>query len=178
MLKVYFGANAPELIDLITVKIEFCRGHQNEEDCSRNLYQLFQMTETELERYQARKVESFQKRKAEEEELAKKQRKYIEYVTEEIMSRAGDLGVTLFMPHVIQKNWFKSVVDAGDKLRLTAKEKTTMKITGANLGVINFEQQDFPKVLFEYLSGKEVFAVCWKTSDDELRSTEGTECTF
>lgn len=154
-------------------EIKFCRKYQNDESDQRIFYELHEMTDFELKRYQMKKIENFRKRKSDEENLLKKQQEYIRFVTDEIMSRASDLGVTIYMPHVINKNLFKKVVSVGDKLRLSAKDKSIIKISNSHVKIINFENNDFPKILFDYLHDKEVFAVCWKLSDDDLRSTEG-----
>lgn len=163
-------------MELLIEEVDFCRKYQNGEANKRNFYELDQMTQSELERYQTMKIDKFSKRKAEQSNLLQKQQNYIRFATDEIMSRARDLGVTIFMPHVVNKNLFKNVVNVGDKLKLSAKDKATVKITSANLKIINFEKEDFPKILFDFLKGKEAFAVCWKLSDDELRSTEGMIC--
>lgn len=172
VINSYFGSNAPVLTELIKNELESTKDISN---LNRNVFELNELTPLEMERYNAEKLNANLLKRAEIEAAELKTHQYIEFVTDEIMSRASDMGVTIFMPHVINRDLYKRVLEVADKLHLSAKDRVMVKIPLDHLKIINFECINLPLVLYEQIKAKEVFMVCWKISDDELRPVEGKE---
>lgn len=132
------------------------------------------MTAIEIKRNEMQNAKEMEAERIKKEAAEKSRQQYLTFVTDEIISHHSDMGVTIFMPHAITRDLYRKVCDVADKRHLSAKEKTTTGITTEQLSVINLETKDFPDYLFQHIEDKEVFMVCWKLPDDELRPVQGT----
>lgn len=160
--------------ETIEKELTFLNEFMKTKKTNRKFYQFSEMTPIEYEIYKNKKFKAYKKRKMEEEELERRNYEYKQFVTNEIMTRAPDLGVTIFMPHAFDKDLLKNVIKEGEKFRLAAKDKRFVRISADHLPMIDFERPIMPKVLFDFIEETEVYMICWKTADDELRSVEGT----
>lgn len=143
-----------------------------EESPSRKTFDLSQMTAVEQEINKSEKLSMILKKRADAEEAKVRAHQYIKFVFDEIESHSEGSGVTIFMPHVITRDLYKKVIEIGDGLRLTPRERRTAIVTAEHLKIINYEQENMPQVLFDHIQSKEVFMVCWKIPDEELEPVE------
>lgn len=175
MVNSAFGSNAPELMSLITEELAIERDTQkNPINSSRQYHDLAEMTLKELERHN-RNIKLQEEVEKIEQEVAHRQRQeYLTFVTDRIMSKAGDCGVTIFLPHLVGRDLFKKVSDPADKFQLTARDKKNAQIMEEHLEVIHFDcDNPLPKYVIDHLLKKDIFMVCWRLNDNESRSIEG-----
>lgn len=159
------------MVELTRNEVNFCKS--TEDKSSRRKCELSEMTSIEVEIYRTGKLSEILMKRAEAEAAKTKAHQYIEYVIDKIALHAAESGVTIFMPHVVSRDLYKKVLEVGENLRLTAREKVQAKITPEHLKIINFKKVNFPRVLFEHIKSRVVFMICWKIPDDEERSVEG-----
>lgn len=171
MVNSFFGSNIPAMIQLTQDEVHFWKNH--EDMPVRRKYELNEMTLIEIEKHRAEKLTDILKKRADAEVEKLKMTQYIEYVIEKIVSNVPESGVTIFMPHVVSRDLYKKVLQAGNNLGLTARERITTKITSEHMKIINFEKINLPEVLFKHIKSKDVFMICWKAPEDADRTIEG-----
>lgn len=159
------------MVKLTRAEVNFCKSTENKS--SRRKCELSEMTSIEVETHRTEKLKEILMKRAEAEAAKTKAHQYIEYVIDKIALHAAESGVTIFLPHVVSRDLYKKVLEVGENLRLTAREKVQTKITAEHLKIINFEKVNLPQVLFEHIKSKDVFMICWKIPDDAERSVEG-----
>lgn len=92
----------------------------------------------------------------------------MQFVTSEIKGRMGEMGVTVFMPHTINRDMMKRLTEYGDSFALTAKDKRQVRMAEKHLEWINYEiDNPLPDFYLRELYEKDVFMVAWKISDLE-----------
>ncbi|KAJ6645595.1 hypothetical protein Bhyg_00802, partial [Pseudolycoriella hygida] len=164
-----FGSNVPKLMSMITEELDIerkCRDGQAE----RIYYELTEMCSFELERFNAKKIQDEEIEKIEREAAEAKRRAYITFVTDEVMKNAGDMGVTLNMPHIVTRDLFKRMTEQGDKFGLQAKDKKTACISEEDLEVLHFEiENPLPPYVLKLIKKKEALMICWKAAELEER---------
>lgn len=83
------------------------------------------------------------------------------------------MGVTVFLPHTINKDMMKRLPEYGDQFALTVKDKRLVTIEEKHLEWINFDiTNPLPDFLLRELYEKDVYMVAWKIPDTELRPVE------
>lgn len=166
-----YGTNVPKLINLITEELDTelkCRAGEVE----RNYFELHELTPEEQEREDARKAIEDEAERIEKEAAIKKRRDYIIFVTDTIMQNIGDMGITLFMPHV-NKDVYKKLNDHAEKHDLHFKEKRLVHLSPKMLEVLHFDCENrMADEVFEQIFYKEVQAYVWKRQDDVTRDPE------
>lgn len=140
---------------------------------NRKTYELTELTALEVAKSELQVMREMEAIRTRTEAVELERLQYLYFVTDEIMSRLPDMGVTIFMPHVISRDLYRKLCDVAEKKHLTPKEKVTSGITEEQLGIINLDAQDFPDYLFTHVQNKGVFMVCWKLPDEELRPVHG-----
>lgn len=160
------------MVELTRDEVKFCKSTQDKRP--RRKYELSELTSTEVEIHRTKKLTEILMKRAEADATKTKAHQYIEYVIDKIALHAAESGVTIFLPHVVSRDLYKKVLEVGENLRLTAREKVQTKITPEHLNIINFKKVNLPRVLFEHIKSKDVIMICWKIPDDEERSVEGT----
>lgn len=175
MINSSFGSNAPELMSLITAELAIERDTQkNPEASRRKYYELSEMTPKELDRYNQKQKMREEDELIERNAAKKRRQEYLTFVTDKIMMKARDCGITIFFPHLVGRDLFKRVSDPADKFQLTARDKRNAQILEEHLEVINFDcDNPLPDYVFQHLFGKDVFMVCWKLSDSDSKSVSG-----
>lgn len=161
------------MIQLTRDEVQFYKS--DEDKSTRKKFELSQMTPVEIEIHRAEKLTEILQKRADAEATQLKAKEYTTYVLDEIASRAAESGVTIFMPHVVSRDLYKKVVQIGENMNLTAREKVTARIAPEHLKIINFEKINMPEVLYEQIQSKDLFMICWKIPDDEERPTEGKD---
>lgn len=100
-----------------------------------------------------------------------KRREYITSVTNQIMERSTDLGVTLLMPHTLSRDLFKKLSDQGEKFGVTARDKKNIFLKPEDLEILFFEVSNpMPSYVLKHLYGKEAMLICWKLTESEERT--------
>lgn len=87
---------------------------------------------------------------------------------DEICERLTKLGVTIFMPHVINPDLFSDVAYVAErKAQLTLVAKKMARLSPEHLKLINMDFDAFPGVLYDFMGGEEVLIMIWQTEDSE-----------
>lgn len=101
----------------------------------------------------------------------KRRADYITFVTDTIIANtAEDMGVTVMMPHTIDRDLIKRIPEYGEKFAVAPKERRTALVKREDLEFIHFECE--PKVspfLLRILHEKESMMVCWKRIEGDER---------
>lgn len=170
VINSFFGCNIPAMVQLLKDELEFCKNIQD--NPPRKTCELYQMTPIEAKINKSEKMADILKKRADAEEAKLKAHQYTEYVLDEIESHSEGSGVAIFMPHVVTRDLYKKVLEVAESLSLTARERRTTTVTPEHFKIINFDKVNMPQVLFDHIKGKEVFMVCFKIPDNELRPVE------
>lgn len=170
VINSYYGSNAPELVKLIKTELELYKNGANE---GRRTFALSEMNPLDIEHFAAKKMKLRLAKQAERTKETQKRRDYMQSVTDEIMMRCADMGVTAFMPHVSSGHLFDELLRVAKDLNLVPKERVTVRVSDSDFKIINFGGENLSTVLYSQMKGKDVFMICWKIPDNELRPTEG-----
>lgn len=174
-----FGSNVPELIELIIKELDIERRTRDSgaETNQRIYYELTEMTPVELERYNKKRLHDEECERIEREAAQRRRHEYVTFVTDQIMLNASDLGVSVFMPHVISRDLMKRLTEPADKCQLVAKDKKYVRLAPEHTEVIGFDGRDpMPQYLLKHIGCNEVFMVCWKMTEsngDACKTVEG-----
>lgn len=137
-------------------------------------YELTEMCPVELERYNAKQAIEDETERIEREAAAESRKQYITSVTDAIMERAGDQGVTILMPHTITRDLVKKLQEHGDKFSIIVKDKKNFRLKADDLDILHFDEENtLPLYILNHLYKNEAFMVCWKLADAELRPVTG-----
>lgn len=171
-----FGSNVPELMALITKELDIERETQKDPGATNRKYcELTEMTPIELLRYNAKLKILEETAEIERAAAIRQRQEYLTFVTDRIMFKARDCGVTIFFPPIIGRDLFKKVSDPADKFQLAARDKKTAQILEEHLEVMHFDcDNPMPKYLINHLIKRDVFMVCWKLTDADGKRVEGT----
>lgn len=174
-----FGSNVPELIELIIRELDIERRTRDSdpEASGRVYYELTDMTPVELERYHVKRSHDEKCERIEREAAQRRRCEYLTFVTDQIMSNASDLGVSIFMPHVISRDLMKRLSEPAEKCQLVAKDKKNVRLLPEHIEVIEMECRNrMPSYLLDHIGCNDVFMVCWKMTDnnsDTCKTVEG-----
>lgn len=174
-----FGSNVPELIELIIKELDIERRTRDtdSETSGRIYYELYEMTSVELERYNVKRLSEEECKRIEREAAQRRRNAYLTFVTDQIMLNASDLGVSIFMPHVISRDLMKRLTEPADKCQLVAKDKKNVRLVPEHTEVIGFDgNKSMPQYLLDHIGCNDVFMVCWKMTEnngDACKSVEG-----
>lgn len=151
--------------------------YKSGETANRKGSDLRDMSVPEAQRFRATREELITNRKKEQAKKAQIVHDYRMKVTNDIMDNATDIGVTIFMPHVIEKDLVPNLVEPGSKMQMQMKHNITTKITREDLEMINFDAQNLSPILFNHIVDKELLIVAWKMNSTELRPINGMTIT-
>lgn len=173
-----FGSNVPDLMALITKELDTERETQKDPTATNRIYyELTELTPIELVRYNAKLKIQQETEEIERNAAIRQRQEYLTFVTDRIMFKARDCGVTIFFPPIIARDLFKKLSDPADKFQLTARDKKTVQILQEHLEVMHFEcDNPMPKYLIDHLLKKDVFMVCWKLTDTDGKTIQGRLC--
>lgn len=89
------------------------------------------------------------------------------------MEHASDYGVTVMMPHVVDKDLARNVHEYGEHFQLAVKDRKITQIVPEDWELIHFEIDKPISPLYRYLlEAEESLIVCWKKPDYDLRPPE------
>lgn len=161
---------------LITKELEIQREQKKDGNSNKRIiYELTELTPVELKRYNKQLVRQEETRRIEAEAALRQRHEYLTFVTNRIMTKNGDCGVTIFFPHIVSRDLFKRVADPAEKCQLIVRDKKNSQILEEHLEVLHFDcDNPMPKYVIDYLLRKDVFTVCWKLNEGETRPIEGS----
>lgn len=175
MVNGAFGSDVPELMALILKELDIERKNRDvtPSEANRKYYELDEMTPAELLRHNELLRRQEECVRIENEAAKRRKDEYLMFVTDQIIESLGDLGVTVFMPHVASRELLKKLSEPADKCQLAAKEKKTIQIRADHLDALRLDCDDFwPEHVIDRIIDKDVFMVCWKVTDIEAESFE------
>jgi hypothetical protein len=165
------GCNVPKLMAIIIQELK------NEEmyrakDYERVFYEFEQLLPEEQEREVLRVQLAEETERLEMEQAIMERKEYIRNMTDQIMEHILDMGITLFMPHIM-KDAYRKTADIADKMELSCKDRKTVKIKPEMIEVLHYEiANPLPDEILEYLFNKEVLFFLWKLGETDTRSPE------
>lgn len=168
------------MIELIIKELDIERRTRdsNAETNGRVYYELTEMTPVELERFNVKRLHDEECERIEREAAHRRRHEYLTFVTDQIMLHASDLGVSIFMPHVISRDLMKRLTEPADKCQLVAKDKKNVRLVPEHTEVTGMDGHNpMPQYLLEHIGSNDVFMVCWKmteTNGDVCKTIEGT----
>lgn len=87
------------------------------------------------------------------------------------MTNADDMGVTVMMPHTIDRELIKRIPEYGEKFAITPKDRRTTQIKPDDLEWIQFEcEPTMSPFVLQLLHEKEAMLVCWKRIEGDERT--------
>lgn len=178
MVNCAFGANVPQLVELILKELDIERRTRdtNPESSGRIYYELHEMTAIERNRFEIVQRIEEENERLEQESALRRRTEYLTFVTDEIMKNANDMGVTILMPHVISRDLLKRLSDPADKCRLVAKDKKNVLVLSEHIDVLEFStSESMPKHLVDHILNHDVFVVCWKITDNNTDGDKNVE---
>lgn len=157
-------------MSLILKELEIERALRGEDSggVQRAYYELDEMTPVESTRHNEmlRKEEEYAK--IESEAAQRRRNEFLHSVTDKILSKLDDLGVTVFMPHVVSRDLFKKVSEMAEKCQLTARDKKAAQIRTEHLEAMLLDcENPLAQHVIDHILDKDVFMVCWKLTDME-----------
>ena len=165
-----FGCDTTKLIDAIEDELEIIRS--DDKATNRMLYDLRELTPIELERFNCAEAIVEERIQLEKETAELKRKEYLNSVMRTIMQRLN-MGVILFMPHVVQPSLLENLNHLIEEYKIIAKDQKMIRILPEHFEVIGFgTDEPMSDTLREYVCGKDIFAVAWKPDDRELNPTE------
>lgn len=159
-----------ELLDILKDEIALFK---SKEQTGRQTFELREMSTLEGQRFRLNREEMIFSRK---QDQMKKQQLVHDFrmnVTNSIMDNVADVGVTVFMPHVLDDQLIENLGEPAAKNNMTLKTHVITKITKEDLEMINFDTQNMSSLLFNHIRDRDVLIMAWKMASGELRPIDG-----
>lgn len=170
IINSYYGTNSRELIEILEQEIAMFKSG---EQTGRQTFELREMSLLEGQRFRTKREELIFNRI---QDQLKKQQLVHDYrmkVTDNIMDNVADVGVTVFLPHVMDDKLIENLVEPAAQSNMTMKTHVITKITKEDLEMINFGSQNMSPLLFNHIRDRDVLIVAWKMPSGELRPVDG-----
>lgn len=161
----------PHLIELILKELDIERRTRDTdpETSGRLYYDLNEMTLVERKRFESLQKIEEENERIEQESAQQSRLDYLTCVTDTIMKNSYDMGVTVFMPHVISRDLLKRLSDPADKCHLIAKDKKNVLVLREHIDTIeSCANESMSPYLVDHILNREVFVVCWKVTDNNI----------
>lgn len=159
-----------ELIDLLKEEIALFKSG---EETGRQTFELREMSALEGQRFRTKREELIFNRKQDQMKKAQLVHDYRMAVTDSIMDNVADVGVTVFMPHVLDDKLIENLTEPAGQKGMTMKTNVITKITREDLEMINFDTQNMSPLLFNHVRDRDVLIIAWKMPSGELRPIDG-----
>lgn len=165
------GCNVPKLMAIIIQELK------NEEQyrdklIERTFYEFDELMPEEQEREVLKQQLAEETERLEQEQAIMQRKEYIRSMTDQIMEHIHDMGITMFMPHIM-KDAYRKTTDIAEKMELSCKDRKTVKIKPEMMEVLYYEiDNPLPDEILEYLYKKEVLLFLWKLGESDTRSPE------
>lgn len=170
IINSYYGTNSTELIEILEHEIALFKSG---EQTGRQTFELREMSLIEGQRFRTKREELIFTRK--QDQLKKHQlvHDYRMHVTDNIMENVADVGVTVFLPHVMDDKLIENLIEPAAQSNMTMKTHVITKIKKEDLEMINFSSQNMSPLLFNHIRDRDVLIVAWKMASGELRPVDG-----
>lgn len=172
-----FGANVPFLVDLILKELDIERRTRDTDlaTSGRAYYELHVMTPVEQKRFDIIQKAEEENERIEQESALKRRIEYLTSITDKIMHNANDMGVTI-IAHAMNRDLLKRLTEQADKCRLVAKDKKNIQVLSEHAEILALcSTETMPKRFLEYISNRDIFAVCWKLTDSNVDGDKNVE---
>lgn len=170
MINSHYGCNTSALLDVIKDELVL---YKSAETIERQTFDLREMSALEAQRFRFMREKLIADRKRDQ---AKKQQIVHDYkisVTDNIMENAADIGVTLFMPHVIDDELLANLSEPAGRMHMQQKTTIVTQITKEDMEMINFDNDNMSPLLFNHIRDRDILIVAWKMASGELRPING-----
>lgn len=134
----------------------------------RAYYELHEMTPVEQKRFDIIEKMEDNNERIEQESALKRRIDYLTFVTDKILKHSNDMGVTI-IAYAMNRDLLKRLTEQADKCRLIAKDKKVIQVLSEHAEILSLcGKEMIPKRFSNYISNREVFAVCWKSTDTNV----------
>lgn len=166
----FFGCNVTALLNVIKEEIDI---YKSGEEMQRAMVDLNEMSQIEAHRFRIMREDLIRGRKLEQQKNYQMVYDYRMVLTDKIMDNTADIGITVFMPHVLDKDLIKNLTEAAAGMSMTLKQHCTTKITKEHLEMINFDGENLSSMVFNHIRDRDVLIVAWKMGSGELKPING-----
>lgn len=171
IINMMLGCNVPKLMAIIIQELKLEEQYKAGE-YERVFYEFDKLLPDEEEREVLKQQIEEETVRLEIEQAIEQRKEYICYVTDQVMEHIVDMGVTIFLPHVM-KEAYRRTADIADKMELTCKDRKTVKLKPEMLEVLHYEiENPLPDEILEYLFNKEILIFLWKLGETDTRTPE------
>lgn len=166
----FFGCNVTALLNVIIEEIDI---YKSGEAMQRPMVDLNEMSQIEAQRFRIMRENLIRDRKLEQEKNYQMVYDYRMVLTDKIMDNTADIGITVLMPHVLDKDLITNLTQAASGLSMTLKQHCTTKITKEHLEMINFDDENLSSMAFNHIQDRDVLIVAWKLGAGDLKPING-----
>lgn len=139
----------------------------------RQFFDIDQMLPFELGEYIRLKEVTEREARIKKETDDENRRLYILYVTDKIMDNSKDVGITIMMPHIIDKDLPKRLQEYGDANSLSYKDRVITTILPEHYELIHFENEaPISPIIQHVLEENECMIVVWSKNGKDMRPIE------
>jgi hypothetical protein len=171
VVNLMLGCNVPKLMAIIIQELKNDELYKAKE-IERVFYEFEELLPEEQERQVLKQQLAEETERLEMEQAIQQRKEYICNMTDQIMAHIVDMGVTLFMPHIM-KDAYRKTTDIADKMELTCKDRKSVRIKPEMMEVLYYEiDNPLPDEILEYLFNKDVLLFLWKLGETDTRTPE------
>lgn len=134
---------------------------------------LNEMSELEAQRFRAMREELITVRRLDQAKKHQIVHDYRMHITDNIMENVADVGITVFMPHVMEDKLLDKVVEPAQAQNMTVKQSIVTQISRTDLEMINFDHENLQPMVFNHIRDRDLLIVAWKMGSGELRPING-----
>lgn len=171
----FYGCNLTALLNLIKEELNL---YKSGESLNRPIADLKEMSQLEAYRFRINRERLIKYRKLDQ---AKKQQLVYDFrimLTNNIMDNTADIGVTVFMPHVLNddlNDLLFNLTEATTEMQMVLKQHVIAPITKDDLEIINFDAENLSPMVYSHIRGHDVLIVAWKMGSMELKPINGKQ---
>lgn len=166
----FYGCNLDALINLIKEEIDI---YKSNEAMQRPMVDLNEMSQLEAHRFRIFREDLIRNRKIEQAKNYQMVYDFRMALTDKIMDNTADVGITVFMPHVLDDNLISRLGDAAAPMQMTIKQHVTTQITKEDLEMLNFDDVNLTSMVFNHIRDRDVLIVAWKLGTTESKPING-----
>lgn len=165
------GCNVPKLLAITIQELKLEEQYKAGE-YERVFYEFDQLLPDEQEREVIKMQIEEEVERIEIEQAIQQRKEYIHFVTDEISKHVIDMGIMIFLPHVM-KEAYRKTADIADKLELSCKDRKIVKIKPEMMEILHYEiENPLPDDVLEYVYTKEILLFLWKLGETDTREPE------
>lgn len=160
------------ILKLIKEEIDI---YKSGEEISRPAVDLNEMSEIEAQRFRAMREELINIRKMDQAKKHQMVYDYRMHITDQILENVPDVGITVFMPHVMEDRLLDKLIEPAQALSMTMKQSVVTQISRNDMEMINFDEENLQPMVFNHIRDQNLLIVAWKMNSSELRPINGME---